>query len=196
MGGVDATLLPAARDGAVPARATVVTAWQDFLARRYPNASALGVAWGRSARSPSSFTDVPLPRALPPDGAALLDWYEFSSVVLPVRERAHRCTVLLPVPLGSPGAPADPHEVRRRAARVVDLQKPAHTVFDVAFFWAAFRLGEARLGKDTLIRSGSRAPELLGPLVLGREHLGESYLSGPVASAALRRPDPPSEELP
>lgn len=45
------------------------------------------------------------------------------------------------------------------------------------FFWAMFRLGEVRLGDDTLLDYGSRAPGLLPPMVLGQEHLAESYLA-------------------
>ncbi len=86
--------------------------------------------------------------------------------------------MLLPVRIGE-DAPAD-HEARRAlATRVVALQKPAHTVFDVRFFWSAFRVGEARLGHDTVIDLGSRSPALLTPLVLGRGHLGEERLGSP-----------------
>jgi hypothetical protein len=40
-----------------------------------------------------------------------------------------------------------------------------------------FRLGEVRLGYDTIIDQGSRAPELLSPLILGQAHIMESYLA-------------------
>jgi phage tail-like protein len=172
-----------------PATAAVERAWQGFLARRYPNVTALNAAYGLVGEARlEAFEQAPWPTDLPHDGPPLRDWYEFSSVVLPMRRRAHRFTVLLPAPVAADSPDVDPFELRRRAQRIVELQKPAHTVFDVRFFWAAFRLGEARLGEDTLLDVGSRAPELLGPLVLGREHLGESYLGGEPASDRVRRP--------
>jgi len=82
-----------------------------------------------------------------------------------------------------PTASADPTELtqderRELAERVVDLHKPAHTTFDIKFFWSAFRVGQARLGEDTLIDLGSRSPLLLQQAVLGRQHLGETTLGG------------------
>jgi hypothetical protein len=94
-----------------------------------------------------------------------------------MQRTAHAFTVLLPVSTGS-GDTVDEQQRRALATRVVSLQKPAHTVFDVKFFWSAFRVGEARLQLDTVIDLGSRSPALLTPLVLGRDHLGESYLAG------------------
>jgi phage tail-like protein len=149
-------------------------AWRDFLARRYHRVGALNDAYQTGW---ASFEDVPLPQALPPDGVPLTDWFQFEAIVLPMRRRAHRFSVLLPAPLDDT---PDGAEHRRRlelARRVVEAEKPAHTVFDVKFFWAFFRLGEARLGEDTLLDLGSRAPQLMPPVVLGRRHLAESYLA-------------------
>jgi hypothetical protein len=67
------------------------------------------------------------------------------------------------------------------------LEKPAHTVFDVKFYWAMFRIGEARLELDTLIDQGSRAPQLLPRLILGQGFVGESYLGPPVPEDASDR---------
>jgi len=148
--------------------------WQDYLARRHRSVGAFNAAY-RTAWP--SFALVALPGVLPNDGRPLLDWYQFESVVLPMRQSAHRFTVLLPLP---PGAASDDAEQRRRlelAARIVRLEKPEHTVFDVKFYWQMFRLGEARLGEDTLIDLGSRAPGLMSPLVVGRGRLTESYLA-------------------
>jgi len=95
--------------------------------------------------------------------------------VLATRATAHRFSVLLPVPRG------DNLETRRverldLVRRVVELEKPAHTVFDVKFYWALFRIGEARLGDDTLIDRGGRSPDLLPPLRLGQTYLAEAVL--------------------
>jgi hypothetical protein len=70
------------------------------------------------------------------------------------------------------------------AHRIVDLEKPVHTVFDVKFYWAMFRIGEVRLQLDTVIDQGSRAPQLLPNLVLGEGFVGESYLATPALEAA------------
>jgi hypothetical protein len=84
----------------------------------------------------------------------------------------------------------NPEEHQRRldlSRRIVELEKPAHTVFDVKFYWAMFRVGEARLELDTLIAQGSRAPQLLPELVLGQGFVGESYLAPPVPENARDR---------
>ena len=161
--------------------------WRAFLARRYANAGALSRAHGTAW---PDFAAVVPPRELPRDGAPLVDWFAFGSVVQPMAAKAHRFSVLLPWPLhvaDSRGVELDQEGLRALARRVVELQKPAHTTFTVRFFWAAFRIGEARLGDDTLLASGSRVPELVRPAVLGRDHLGETALAGPVASDRLRR---------
>jgi hypothetical protein len=66
---------------------------------------------------------------------------------------------------------------------VLELEKPAHTVFELRFYWAAFRLGAARLGSDTLVDLGSRAPQLMRPMVLGQGALAETHLA--TADAAM-----------
>lgn len=168
-------------------------AWQAFLSHRYPNATAAARAQ-RLPGSPAGFDELEPPATLPADGAALLDWFQFQSVVLAMQRKAHRFTVLLPWPLhvlDSSGAELDHVRLRDLAKRIADVQKPAHTICDVKFFWAAFRVGEARLGDDTLLASGSRVPELVEPAVLGRDYVGTSTLAGPVASDEIRR-DPPT----
>jgi phage tail-like protein len=152
--------------------------WQHFLARRYPDIERLKAAYGTSQTQQwQSFTDVPWPTALPPDGAPLQDWYQFEGTVLVMLNAAHRFSVLLPLPQSIP--PGSDARLRNLdlARRMVHLEKPAHTIFDIKFFWELFRVGEARLGEDTLIDRGSRAPALMPSLVLGQGYLAEAFLT-------------------
>jgi phage tail-like protein len=151
-------------------------AWDAFLQRRYRTLDALSSAYGQTFET---IDDVALPEALPADGAPLRDWYDFETVVLAMGRAAHRFTVLLPVPVGESAADAASDQQRRDlATRIVELQKPAHTVFEVRFYWDAFRLGEARVGEGTSVGLGSRSPQLLQPVVLGTQHVGEAHLGG------------------
>jgi phage tail-like protein len=146
--------------------------WQEYLARRYRRIAALNLAWNSSW---IGFGDVAMPGELPAGERALADWYRFESVVLAITAAAHRFTVLLPAP-----AKRDAIEFQQRrelATRIANWEKPAHTVFDVKFYWAMFRVGGARLGFDTLLDVGSRAPDLLSPMVLGQGYLAEGYLT-------------------
>lgn len=77
---------------------------------------------------------------------------------------AHRFSVL--VPEGLSQAEADMVE------RIIMLEKPAHTAFDVRRFWDYFRVGEARLGIDTVLGEEGR----FLPIILGRDYLSEGYL--------------------
>lgn len=81
-----------------------------------------------------------------------------------VRSAAHRFSVL--VPEGLSQAEADMVE------RIIMLEKPAHTTFDVRRFWDYFRVGEARLGIDTALGEDGR----FLPIILGRDALSEGYL--------------------
>jgi hypothetical protein len=63
------------------------------------------------------------------------------------------------------------------ARRMIDLEKPAHALYDVKFYWVLFRVGQARLGIDTTVDRGSRAPELMPAMVLGQGFLSESHLA-------------------
>ena len=162
--------------------------WRDFLARRYRRPAALAEAYGEPGGL-DDWNSVRLPSILPQGFQALGDWFHFERVILPFRALAHRFTVLLPV---KPPAHPDDHDAVSRnevlaglARRIVELEKPAHTVFDVRFFWAVFRLGDARLGRDTIAELGTRALGLR-PAVLGREHLGESVLSSGLPADLVR----------
>jgi len=152
--------------------------WQDFLARRYQQVETFNQVYQLSgARALVSFTDARLPDQLPREGAPLRDWYQFQGVVLAMHRTAHRFRVLLPLPKDNPFDPEAQQRHMDLARRVVELEKPAHTIFDVKFYWAFFRIGESRIGTDTLLDRGSRAPQLLPRMVLGQQHLAESYLA-------------------
>jgi phage tail-like protein len=147
--------------------------WQGFLSRQYPLISDLNRAY-RTAYA--SFDAIPLPADLPRVPAATRDWYLFQAIVLRARDAAHRFVVYLPM---RPQDAADTALHRQRldlARRVIELEKPAHTAYEIKFFWSAFRIGEARLGEGTLIDLGSRAPQLLRPFTLNSTGLGEGYL--------------------
>lgn len=149
-----------------------VGAWRDLLVRRYTNVEDLNRAWQlHGTARHASLDTVPLPVALPAGGAALTDWITFASVVLPMRRAAHRFTVLVPVQLEDP--PAVQRARRALAERVALLEKPAHTVVRTRLVWAAFQVGSARLGADTLLGRGSRfAAAVIGAAELGGSHLG------------------------
>jgi hypothetical protein len=56
--------------------------------------------------------------------------------------------------------------------RIILMEKPAHTAFDVRRFWDYFRVGEARLGIDTALGEDGR----FLPIILGGDYLSEGYL--------------------
>lgn len=148
--------------------------WHDFLARRHRRIERLRAAHGTHW---TRFEDVPLPDRLPASEAAQTDWLQFERQLLAMHRTAHRFSVLLPMSEVEP----DPHLLDERlglARRIVDLEKPAHTVFDVRFFWAFNRIGEARLGLDTQLGAGSRASELIPTAVVGRAYIGASFVGG------------------
>ncbi|HWE04970.1 MAG TPA: phage tail protein [Tepidisphaeraceae bacterium] len=161
--------------GFVPsATASDQTAWSAFLRRQYGSLAAANLAY---LQSWTDFASAPIPIALPPDGQPLLDWFVFESVVLTVGATAHLFTVLLPVPRQSI---FDMTEQNRRlglAQQVIALEKPAHTIGTVKFYYALFQIGMARLGMDTSLEQGSRSPDLMPPMVLGGGYLSESYLA-------------------
>jgi phage tail-like protein len=148
--------------------------WQDFLARRYRRINSFNETYG--TRWPA-FEMISLPGSLPRNGGPLQDWYLFEAIVVPMQQSAHRFTVLLPVPKAMTSGAATYQERLDLARRIINLEKPAHTIFDIKFYWALFRTGEARLGLDTLLDLGSRAPQLMSPMILGQGHLAETYIA-------------------
>jgi hypothetical protein len=82
-----------------------------------------------------------------------------------VAAEAHRFSVLVPDELTT--------EEERMVQRIVELEKPAHTAFDVRRYWDYFRIGEARLGLDTILGPSSR----FTPVLLGSSYLAGGYLA-------------------
>jgi phage tail-like protein len=81
-----------------------------------------------------------------------------------IQPTAHRFSVLVPEGLSA--------EEAAMVERIVKLEKPAHTMFDVRRYWDYFRVGEARLGLDTVLGEESR----FVPMILGQNYLAEGYL--------------------
>jgi phage tail-like protein len=176
------------RDGLGFTYAAVTTAdqsaYQSFLSQRYDTIADLNTAWNLTgANLYSSFASVLLPVSMPSGGVMLLDWIKFVSVALPIQQNAHRFTVLVPVNLTDTSATQQTKLAV--AQRVANLEKPAHTSFDVRLYWAAFCVGEARLGQDTLLGPGSR----FAALVLGSGSLaaGNLTVSDPIHKRDRKR---------
>lgn len=143
--------------------------WAAFLRRRY-----------RTDNPPG----VPLPATLDVRPSTAADWYAFETVVMAALRTAHQFEVLIPTVTGgtrvtaSP-APADLEESRRRrdlARQVVRREAPAHCRFEVRLYASAFRVGGVRVGADTLLGLGSRAPDLYDEAILNGAFLGEAFL--------------------
>jgi len=96
---------------------------------------------------------------------------------LPTHEAAHRFSVLLPFTGNTNEAQEERAQALELARRIVEMEKPARTTFDIKFYWALFRVGEARLGIDTTLGLGGRDPALLPPATLGQTYLAESQLT-------------------
>lgn len=93
-----------------------------------------------------------------------------------VAATAHRFAILVPETLST--------DVQTMVSRIVDLEKPAHTDYEVRRYWDYFRVGEARLGIDTTLGEDSR----FIPIVLGRNALAQGYLNYPPPMDARDRP--------
>ena len=155
--------------------------WQSFLRSRHGVISALNAEYNKNW---TDYDQVPLPDRLPAEGTALNDWLQFEGGVLIIRNAAHRFTVLLPMPTGPNVDPAQPYRSMELARRIIALEKPAHTTFDMRFYWAMFRVGEARIGFDTRLDENIRE-QLIPPMVLGRGYVGSALVAPTVAE--LRR---------
>lgn len=86
------------------------------------------------------------------------------SLAQAVEIAAHRFSVLVPEDL--------PAEEAAMVEKIVRLEKPAHTEYDLRRFWDYFLVGQVRLGIDTVLGEDSR----FLPIILGRDALAEGYL--------------------
>jgi phage tail-like protein len=148
-------------------------AYQKFLARRYQQVGSLNKAyqWTTSTNKLDSLAKIALPEEMPSGGQRLKDWIKFVSQVLAIKENAHRFIVLVPM---EPDMDLETRQQRlEQVKRIVEIEKPAHSYFQVKPYWALFRVGSARLGMDTLPGIGSRYTALL----LGKNALAQSYLA-------------------
>lgn len=156
--------------------------WQAFLLRTYGTLTAYNAAYSLGQdEALDSFDNAEMPQSLPADGAPLKDWYRFETTFMPMARNAHHFSVLLPMP-GNISPDSELYQSRLALARkIVELEKPAHTTYDLRFFWALFRIGEARLGLDTQLDYGSRSPNFPMPFIVGQNFLAEGTLgdSGP-----------------
>lgn len=143
--------------------------YRKFLLRRYRRIDELNSAHQLSDGSAySSFNAINLPNNMPSGDIPLYDWIQFASIVLPIRRAAHRFTVLIPTVSNYASTLEEIEQVRR----IVAIEKPAHTAFDVQPYWALFRVGEARTGLDTLLGRGGR----FAALFIAGGYIGEGYL--------------------
>lgn len=166
----------------VPVTSADAGAYQAFLASTYSTIGDLNAAYQLTGNNLySSFAAIPLPATMPVGGQRLQDWILFVSVALPTQQNAHRFTVLVPVTASD--TPEAQQAKLAIAQRVTDLEKPAHTSYDVRLYWGMFRAGEARLGLDTLLGPGSR----FTALVLGSGYLAGGNLAPEVPIAARDR---------
>ena len=146
--------------------------WQGYLRRRWLDIERLRKAWKQPW---ASFESIPPFTRVPEQEEALRDWIAFETFLDPVHSLAHRFRVLIPT-TGPLDDPADFERKRDHARRIAALEKPAHTSFDVEPYWALFRLGQARLGLDTVLDAGSRADEFAPWFRLGSTRVGSTRI--------------------
>lgn len=158
--------------------------WVSFLRGQYASLGALNAAYHASY---TDFSTVPYPTTLPPAAAVMEDWYRFQGILL-VQESAHQFTIFLPMPAADAQNQLAQRAKLDLAQRIADLEKPAHTLYELKFYWAFFRVGDARVGADTVLDTGSRAPQLLTPAVLGDAFAGSAYLSRAPRGSPRTRP--------
>jgi len=146
--------------------------WQGYLRRRWGRIEKLREAWGASWED---FDSIPPFDVVPEATEALRDWAAFETFLEPVQNLSHRFRVLIP----TTGPLDDRHDFERKrdhAKRIVSLEKPAHTSFDVQPYWALFRVGQARLGIDSSLDEGSRSDKFAPWLRIGSSQVGATRI--------------------
>jgi phage tail-like protein len=84
------------------------------------------------------------------------------------KARAHQFIVVVPTDLSE--------DKKNLLARLLDLEKPAHTAYSIKQYWALFRVGEIRLGIDTVLGQGGQFETFrLGQSALAEAALGEAF---------------------
>jgi phage tail-like protein len=84
------------------------------------------------------------------------------------KTRAHRFTVMVPTTVT-----ATTHAL---IERIIALEKPAHTAFTLQPYWALFRVGDVRLGLDTVLGQGGQFELFrLGESALDAAALGTTF---------------------
>lgn len=147
--------------------------WQGYLRRRWGRIEALRAAW--SAQWPDFESIAPFEH-IPVSEQAFRDWAIFETFLEPVLELAHRFRVLVPT-TGPLDDRADFERTKDHARRIVALEKPAHTVFDIQPYWALFRVGQARLGVDSALDEGSRSERFAPWIRIGTGRVGASRVA-------------------
>lgn len=148
---------------------TDVTHYRAFLGRRHKRIERLRIAHQLPA-SLKTFADVRLPTVFREVKEELIDWVQFVSIYLPTVRAAHRFTVL--VPTRPEERPEEQQQKAEWVRRIVHIEKPAHTTFEVSLYWAMMRAGFARLGIDTVIEQGARFTMML----LNKQKLAGGFL--------------------
>ena len=144
-------------------------AYRAFLVRRYGHIEKLVQAWKLEANPPADFAQAASAELA--EGAADADRMLFEKAIQPARRRAHRFSVLLP---RQDCDPALNDKVRQVLAR----EAPAHTVYEVAEYELALRIGSARLGVDSVLGAQTGWT----PLIIDQSSLGLSWLTPPPAA--------------
>lgn len=150
--------------------------WLAHLERAYGSAAALNEAYGTDF---ASFAEVSKGSASQENVAKIAPELRFfAENVVPFSTTAHHFSVFFPLPPGT----TDTARRTDLAARVIRLEKPAHTTFEVDYYWTWFRLGEARLGEGTVVDLGARSPSLIAPYAIGNTRIGAAYLAPDAAA--------------